>query len=201
VRDHHRRAAGGGSLASLLASEPGGRAYLADLAWALAYADANRRALLAAVAAVLQEALGAEMEPHTLMTCHHNHVRQETHGGLPRWVHRKGAISASHGELGVIPGSMGSASYHVEGRGHAPALCSASHGAGRRMSRSEARRRISGRTLAAQLGGVFWDHRRTEELRDEAPGAYKDIGRVMRAQRALVRIVRRLEPVLAFKGA
>ena len=95
---------------------------------------------------------------------------------------------------------MGSSSFQVEGRGCAAALASCSHGAGRTMSRSEARRRISPRALERQLDGVFWDRRLAPWLRDEAPGAYKDVGQVMRAQRELVRVVRRLEPILSFKG-
>jgi tRNA-splicing ligase RtcB len=102
--------------------------------------------------------------------------------------------------MGIIPGSMGSPSYHVEGRGHADALQSASHGAGRVMSRSEARRRITPRELRRQLEGLWYDHRMQAALLEEAPGAYKDIGKVMRAQRELVRIVRTLTPVLCFKG-
>jgi tRNA-splicing ligase RtcB len=122
--------------------------------------------------------------------CHHNHVRREQ--GL--WVHRKGASPG-------IPGSMGTSSYHTVGRGHPDALASSSHGAGRRCSRTAARRTISVRTLERELRGVFWDHRMADALRDEAPSAYKDIGQVMRAQHELTRITRRLRPVLAYKGA
>src|SRR5690606_19982436 len=99
-----------------------------------------------------------------------------------------------------IPGSMGAPSFHVEGRGCARALCSSSHGAGRAMARSEARQRISTRRLHEQMRGVWFDHRMAQRLREEAPGAYKDIGSVMRAQRSLTRVIRRLRPVLAFKG-
>ena len=128
-------------------------------------------------------------------------VRRERHDGEPLWVHRKGAISAAVGEAGIIPGSMGSPSFHVAGRGHAEALASSSHGAGRLMSRAQARRSLSGRDVARQLSGVWFDRRRLDDLRDEAPAAYKDIGEVMRAQAELTRIVRRLEPVLSFKGS
>jgi tRNA-splicing ligase RtcB (3'-phosphate/5'-hydroxy nucleic acid ligase) len=198
VRRHHE---GAGRLAPLDADGGAGRAYLADMAWALAYAEANRQLLLEAVAAVSAEILGAAVRRESIITCHHNHVRRELHGGRELWVHRKGAIPAAVGELGIVPGSMGAPSFHVVGRGHAEALASAAHGAGRRFSRAEARRRISALELGRELGGVFWDHRRADVLRDEAPGAYKDIGQVMRAQRELVRVVRRVEPVLAFKGA
>jgi len=106
-----------------------------------------------------------------------------------------------HGEPGIIPGSMGSRSFHVEGRGCAAALCSSSHGAGRKLARGEAARTISVKDLERDLGAVFFERDLAPRLRDEAPGAYKDIGAVMRAQRELVRIVRTLRPVLAYKGA
>jgi tRNA-splicing ligase RtcB len=96
---------------------------------------------------------------------------------------------------------MGSSSYHVTGRGEPAALCSSSHGAGRVMSRSDARRRIARKRLLEDVDGVWFDHRLAERFREEAPSAYKDIGSVMRAQRELTRIVRKLEPVLVYKGA
>ena len=130
----------------------------------------------------------------------HNHVRLETHGDRPLWVHRKGALSAQAGEAGVIPGSMGSASFHTLGRGLPDSLCSSSHGAGRALSRTEASQRIGERQLLAEMRGVWFDQRQAGQLRDEAPSAYKDICAVMRAQRDLTRIVRRLQPVLNYKG-
>jgi len=136
----------------------------------------------------------------TLFQCDHNHVRREAHFGEELWVHRKGALAAHDGVRGMIPGSMGSPSYHVTGRGLEPALCSSSHGAGRRMSRGEARRRVPPGRLAREMEGVLFDHRRARLLCDEAPSAYRDIDRVMRAQRELVRIDRKLWPVLSYKG-
>jgi tRNA-splicing ligase RtcB len=177
-----------------------GRAYLADLRWALAYAEASRAAMLAAVRDVLRDVFAAEAEPLSRIDCLHNFARQEEHGGDVLWVHRKGALSAAPGEAGIIAGSMGTASYHVTGRGLEASLCSSSHGAGRVMSRSDARRRVSPRDLAKQMRGVWFDHRRAGQLRDEAPAAYKDIDEVMRAQRELTRIGRRLRPLLSFKG-
>ncbi len=149
------------------------------------------------VAQLLADLFGIRPLPGPPIACHHNFVRHE--GGL--WVHRKGAISARHDELGVIPGSMGTASFHVRGRGATDALRSSSHGAGRTMPRKAARRRISPRALHAQMAGVWFDHRLAPRLVDEAPAAYKDIGAVMRAQRPLTRITRRLRPLLAYKGA
>jgi tRNA-splicing ligase RtcB (3'-phosphate/5'-hydroxy nucleic acid ligase) len=101
---------------------------------------------------------------------------------------------------GVIPGSMGSASFHVEGRGCPESLCSSSHGAGRAKSRSEAARSIGVKQLTREMAGVWFDHRQSDRLRDEAPSAYKDIHAVMRAQRELTKIVRELRPVLSYKG-
>jgi tRNA-splicing ligase RtcB len=156
--------------------------------------------MLGAVAEVLLEACGVDPEPHSRIECHHNFARLEQHGGDSLWVHRKGAISATVGESGIIAGSMGAPSFHVTGRGCEASLCSSSHGAGRVMSRTDARRSVTLSDLAQQMSGVWFDHRRAKKLRDEAPAAYKDIRRVMRAQRELTRIDRRLRPVLSYKG-
>ena len=203
IRDHHEAAATRlrGGLRGLAADGPGAAAYLHDMRWALDYAELSRTRLLERACEVLADCLGIRPGGEAGISCHHNFVRREQHGGQWLWVHRKGAISAAEGEPGVIPGSMGTSSYHVLGRGHPASLCSSSHGAGRCMPRGEARRRIAAQELLAQLRGVWFDHRAAEELRDEAPAAYKDIGAVMRAQRELTRVVRRLRPVLSFKAA
>jgi len=197
---HSRRAVDMGGALALSADSDEGKAYLQDAAWAVAYAAANRRAMADRVVEVLRETFNLEPDEGTRVDCNHNHVRQEVYDGELLWVHRKGALSARLGEVGVIPGSMGSRSHHVEGRGCADALHSCSHGAGRMMSRTEARRRISAGELHQQMGAVLFDHRRADALRDEAPGAYKDIGAVMRAQRDLVRVTATLVPVLSYKG-
>lgn len=199
IAEHH----GGrdGLLQGIVADSEEGDAYLRDLDWALAYAQESRRRMAEMVASRLCDLIGASTRWETYFDCHHNFVRQETHGGERLWVHRKGAISATTGELGIIPGSMGSSSFHVTGRGEPESLCSSSHGAGRVMSRSDARRTISAKTLSEQMRGVWFDNRLVRRLRDEAPSAYKDIGAVMRAQRKLTRIVRALDPVLVYKGA
>src|SRR5207237_9583146 len=119
--------------------------------------------------ALVAELFGVAADRQSAIRCNHNHVRRETHFGEEFWVHRKGAISAGDGEPGIIPGSMGTASFHVEGRGHEDALCSSSHGAGRVMSRGEAFRAIPGREFCRQMKDVWYDHRLTEKLRDEAP--------------------------------
>jgi tRNA-splicing ligase RtcB len=187
-------------LRGFAADSAAGQAYLADLDWALRYADENRRRILAEVTPIISDILGAHPRDDTRVACQHNFVCRECHDGRELWVHRKGAISAHAGELGIIPGSMGSASFIVEGRGEPRSLCSSSHGAGRALRRGEAQRTISIKQLRRELRGVYFDERLADRLRDEAPGAYKDIGAVMRAQRELTRIVHRLRPLLAFKG-
>lgn len=201
IRAAHEKHAKGSGLFGIAADTPEGAAYLADVQWALAYADASRSHMLDVATDVLQRELGAAPRPDSLMRCHHNFVRKETHDGRDLWVHRKGANAAAPDEPGIIPGSMGTATYHVVGRGCAGALCSSSHGAGRAMSRSRARRVIGTRRLHDELRGIWYDHRLASQLCEEAPGAYKDIGAVMRAQGDLVKIVRCTRPVLVYKGA
>jgi tRNA-splicing ligase RtcB len=193
-------AVGRGGLVAIDAESAAGLDYLADMEWALGYARANRAAILAAVVEILEGQFGARPVMESRIDCHHNFVRCECHLGERVWVHRKGALSAGDGEAGIIPGSMGSASYHVTGRGCAAALCSSSHGAGRALSREAARRVISVRELERQMRGVWFDRRMAGRLRDEAPGAYKEIGAVMRAQGELTRVVRVVRPVVSYKG-
>ena len=149
--------------------------------------------------------LGASPLNETLVDCDHNHVQWESHAiesGEPRglFVHRKGATAAAEGQPGLIPGSMATHSFHTMGRGCAPALCSSSHGAGRELSRAQARNGISRAAFRRQVRNVFYDARLEGKLLEEAPAAYKDIHAVMRAQGGLTRIVRRLSPVLVYKG-
>ena len=197
IAEHHR---GDRDLHAIPSTSPEGQAYLCDLNWALVYAKQSRRQMCESVVAGLSTILGTTAEWNSYVDCHHNFVRREVHEGEEFWVHRKGAISACKGELGIIPGSMGSSSYHVVGRGNSKSLCSSSHGAGRCMSRTEARKAISAKALSKQMRGVWFDARITKRLCDEAPAAYKDISNVMRAQKALTRIVRQLWPVLVYKG-
>lgn len=162
-----------------------GAAYLNDIAWALRYAETNRLAMVSAVARLLYDQFNVESDWSSLIHGHHNHVRREEHFGTQFWVHRKGAQSARLDEPGIIPGSMGTASFHVSGRGCEEALCSSSHGAGRKLSRSQARRVINTRQLHRQTKLVWFDHRRAAALREEAPGAYKDIHAVCGLRKAL----------------
>jgi len=182
------------------ADSPAGQAYLSDAAWAVDYADASRLAMLRAVEQLLKELFDGRLSWATMIHANHNHVRRETHFGESLWVHRKGALPAADGVPGVIPGSMGTASYHVTGRGWAGSLCSSSHGAGRAMRRGEAARAISPRQLLREMRGVWFDTRMSRQLCDEAPSAYKDVHAVMRAQRELTRIDRQLRPLLSYKG-
>ncbi len=202
VRDWHlaRAEDSASRLPFLDAQSPQGQAYLTDAAWARRYAAENRRAMVNAAVALIASLFSVRAVNDSLFDCDHNHVRRETHFGEDMWIHRKGATPARAGERGIIAGSMGTESYHVEGRGFPDSLCSSSHGAGRAMSRDEARRRISPREVSRQLSEVWFDPRRTQALRDEAPSAYKDVRNVMRAQKELTRIVRRLRPVLCYKA-
>lgn len=200
IRARHRALANDGPGLPALEGELAER-YVAEMEWARAWARASRACIEEALAEVVGRVLGASVVDAGRVDVDHNHVRREAHHGEELWVHRKGAMHAAEGALGVIPGSMGSPSFHVEGRGEPRALASCSHGAGRAMSRSEARRRITVRKVLRQTEGVFFDRAMAPQLREEAPGAYKDISKVMRAQRELTRIVRRLEPLLSYKGA
>ncbi len=132
------------------------------------------------------------------VSCHHNYVAEERHFGADVLVTRKGAISAAAGQLGIIPGSMGTSSYIVRGLGNPESFCSASHGAGRRMSRSAAKKRFTLADLHAQTSGV--ECRKDAGVLDEIPGAYKDIDQVMAAQADLVEVVARLRQVMCVKG-
>jgi tRNA-splicing ligase RtcB (3'-phosphate/5'-hydroxy nucleic acid ligase) len=202
IRDHHlaQCPAGRDGLRFLGADSRAGQAYLQDLTWAMEYAEASRVAMVDAVGAVVERVLHLRADEASYVSCNHNHVRRETHFGELLWVHRKGAMSAADGERGLIPGSMGTHSFHVEGRGCEEALASSAHGAGRRLSRTDARRRLSAKDVTRELRGIWFDHRLAPRLREEAPSAYKDVDDVLRAQHELVRIVRTLRPVLCFKG-
>ncbi len=202
VRDHHlARAQNAGSrFRTLDARSSEGREYLHDASYARRFADASRRAMAAEIGGVFARTLQAQVCWESLVTTDHNHVSFEGHAGCALWVHRKGAMRARLGESGVLPGSMGTLSFHVEGRGCEQALCSSAHGAGRALSRTAARAKVSERGLRHQMEGVWYDYRLSDKLRDEAPSAYKDIRAVLRAQRELVKVRRTLRPILNYKG-
>jgi len=202
IRDHHlaRADSVGGGLKALEIDLDRGAAYLNDARCARRFADANRRELARLVSEIVFETTGGELRWDAAIATDHNHVEHETHCSGRLWVHRKGAMPAWPEQTGVLPGSMGSMSYHVAGKGCQDALCSSAHGAGRLLSRTEARKSITNQELQRQMRDVWYDFRLSDRLRDEAPGAYKDIAAVARAQRDLVKVVRVLRPVLNYKG-
>jgi len=173
--------------------------YVAAVGWAQDFARHNRMLMMHNVAAA---ARGVIAKPFTAsveaVNCHHNYVQRETHFGAQVLVTRKGAVSAQKGELGIIPGSMGTRSFIVRGLGNAEAFCSCSHGAGRSMSRTQARKRF---TVADQVRATAHvECRKDAEVIDEIPMAYKDIDAVMHAQRELVEVVHTLRQVVCVKG-
>ena len=172
--------------------------YVEAVGWAQDYALENRRLLMQLVLQALRTQLPPFQLSKEAINCHHNYVAQETHGGVDLYVTRKGAISAHAGELGIIPGSMGARSYIVRGKGNPASFCSCSHGAGRRMSRSKARRLFDADDLAQQTEGI--ECRKDEGVVDEIPAAYKDIDEVMALQADLVEVVHTLRQVLCIKG-
>jgi len=203
IAAHHLRAAeaeGTGALPGLDVSSLAGRACLADLAWALQFARANRDRVLAAAVEVVSGETGVAPDGPSRVDLHHNFVAEETHFGRPLLVHRKGAIAAPLGVCALIPGSMGTASYLVEGLGAPESFGSGSHGAGRVLTRREAQARISPRRLTLAMRRVVFDPRRTRTLVEEAPSAYRDLSEVLEDQAELVRPLRRLEPLVVLKG-
>ncbi len=185
-------------LSVFLANTPEMKAYEHDLMWAQEYAFLNREVMFELYERVLQRHLSKPLHIFDKILCHHNYVARETHFGDELIVTRKGAIRAQLGDLGVIPGSMGTKSYIVEGLGNAESLNSASHGAGRRMSRGAAKKAFTLADLAAQTAGV--ECRKDAEVLDEIPGAYKNIDKVMEHQKDLVSIKHTLKAVLCVKG-
>jgi tRNA-splicing ligase RtcB len=173
------------------------RAYRHDLDWAQQYAFANRATMLHILKGSLRKHF-PEITFGDAITCHHNYVSEETHFGENVIVTRKGAIYAGKGTLGLIPGSMGTRSYIVRGKGNPDSYNSASHGAGRRLSRNAAKKHFKLADLAAQTEGV--ECRKDAGVLDEIPGAYKSIDEVMANQSDLVEIVHTLRALLCVKG-
>lgn len=171
--------------------------YWHDLDWAQKYAFENRAMMKDLIFGVLKKHF-PQIKEVDYIACHHNYVSQENHFGEDLLVTRKGAIYAGRGVMGIIPGSMGTKSYIVEGLGNHDSFCSASHGAGRRMSRGEAKRQFTLEDMAAQTHGV--ECRKDQGVLDEIPAAYKDIDQVMENQKGLVRVVAQLKQVLCVKG-
>ncbi|MGZ4127021.1 MAG: RtcB family protein, partial [Actinomycetota bacterium] len=174
-------------------------AYIADMQWAQEYAMANRASMVDAAVRVLFGFLGFGKETERV-NCHHNFAARERHGGRELWVTRKGAIKADTGDLGIIPGSMGARTFIVRGKGNEASYTSCSHGAGRRMSRKQARKQITEEALRKQMAGRVWLEDRARLLVDEGPDAYKDIDQVMREQADLVEVVHELKGIVNYKG-
>jgi len=172
--------------------------YVAAVSWAQKYAMANREAMMDAVLTVLREHFPDLVTTELAVNCHHNYVSRERHFGKDVFVTRKGAVRAGDGELGIIPGSMGARSFIVRGKGNADSFCTCSHGAGRAMSRTEAKRRFTVEDHVRATEGV--ECRKDAEVIDETPMAYKDIDAVMAAQADLVDIVHTLRQVVCVKG-
>lgn len=184
-------------LSVFLANTPEMISYEHDLMWAQQYAYLNRQVMFELYKKVIEKHFGHVHYAKPIL-CHHNYVARETHFGEELIITRKGAISAKRDELGIIPGSMGTKSYIVEGLGNEESLTSASHGAGRRMSRGQAKKKFTLADLAEQTAGV--ECRKDDSVLDEIPGAYKDIDQVMEHQKDLVRIKHVLKAVLCVKG-
>jgi tRNA-splicing ligase RtcB len=173
--------------------------YVEAVEWAQDFAKTNREVMMRAVIGALRSVISEPFDAHVeVVDCHHNYVARERHFGEDVLVTRKGAVSAREGELGIIPGSMGARSFIVRGRGNEESFSSCSHGAGRRMSRTEARKRF---TLAEHRSATAdVECRKDEKVIDETPAAYKDIDAVMAAQRDLVEVVHTLKQVVCVKG-
>lgn len=194
VAKHHAR------VAETLTGEAA-RAYLADLTWALSFARANRDAIAARAITLLGDLCGSEVVVLEHIDVHHNYIACERWEDRDVLVHRKGAVHVCRGDRAVVPGSMATASYVVEGLGNALAFDSCSHGAGRALTRREARDEIDVRALRSAMHRFAWPAHLARELVEEAPTAYRDIGAVLDDQRDLVRRTRRLTPLAVVKSS
>lgn len=177
--------------------------YMKALNWAQSFAKLNRRHMMQSVLAVLSQHFARhpnvfDIPDEWAVNCHHNYVNRERHFGKDVWLTRKGAVSAQLGQLGIIPGSMGAKSFIVRGKGNRDSFYSCSHGAGRKMSRTQAAKTISIEDHISATSGV--ECRKDKDVIDESPGAYKDIDAVMAAQSDLVEIVHTLKQVVCVKG-
>ena len=173
-------------------------AYIEAMHWAQDYARFNRDTMMNLVVSAMKKKFPDMKLLGEVVNCHHNFTSVEEHFNEKMWITRKGAVSASLGQMGIIPGSMGAKSFIVQGKGNHDAYCSCSHGAGRKMSRNGAKKFFSVEDLAVQTAGV--ECRKDDGVLDEIPGAYKDIDQVMAAQADLVDIVHTLKQVLCIKG-
>ena len=190
-------------LAYLIQGDADFNAYIRAMLWAQDYAASNRDIMMASVLDAFFRFMGATLgyACNEAINCHHNYTEMEHHHGHDLWVTRKGAIRAREGDRGIIPGSMATGTYIVEGLGNPASFNSASHGAGRRMSRGEAKRNVTVDELRDAMKGKAWNESSAQSLLDEAPAAYKPIEDVMEAQADLVRVTHKLTQVLNYKGS
>lgn len=172
--------------------------YVESVDWAQRYAYQNRQSMMTLVLNALKRHLKPFEVTAEAINCHHNYVEKENHYDKNVWVTRKGAIKAREGDLGIIPGSMGAKSFIVRGKGNAESFCSCSHGAGRKMSRTQAKKDFNESDLAKQTEGVLC--RKDSGVIDEIPAAYKDIDEVMANQSDLVEVVHTLKQIMCIKG-
>lgn len=172
--------------------------YVEAVEWAQAYAYENRREMMRLILEAIRPLLPSFQLTKEAINCHHNYVSQEQHDGENLLITRKGAIRAGKDELGIIPGSMGTRSYIVRGKGHPDSFCSCSHGAGRKMSRNKAKHLFNQQDLIQQTQGI--ECRKDAGVIDEIPAAYKDIDQVMAHQSDLIEVVHTLKQVLCIKG-
>ncbi len=172
--------------------------YVEAVGWAQKYAALNRTLMMEAVLSAMRETLSPFGESEITVNCHHNYVARENHFGSNVWLTRKGAVRAREGDLGIIPGSMGAKSFIVRGKGNPASFHSCSHGAGRSMSRTEAKRRFTLADHARATEGI--ECRKDADVIDETPGAYKDIDAVMAAQTDLVEVLHTLRQIICVKG-
>lgn len=175
------------------------REYTLSVAWAQDFARINREVMMKRTIQAISEVLGIPFKADIeAVNCHHNYISKENHYNENVWVTRKGAVSAQKGEMGIIPGSMGAKSFIVRGLGNEESFCSCSHGAGRVMSRTQAKKEVSLAEHIKAVAGV--ECRKDESVIDETPSAYKPIEKVMEAQNDLVEIVHTLKQVVCVKG-
>lgn len=185
-------------LAYLVEGTPEFDHYIFELRWAQEFARLNREEMMDRTLAALSRHMGAEAERSESVNCHHNFTQKENHRDRNLWISRKGAISAREGELGLIPGSMGTASYVVRGLGNAMSFCSSPHGAGRNYSRSKARKTYTLDDLRTAMAGI--EYRDTDAFIDEIPAAYKDVDVVMSDASDLVEVVHQFHQIVNVKG-
>ena len=171
-----------------------------DLQWLQNYAKENRALMFAQVMGAISKSTKTSVGSTAQISCHHNYAALENHNGHDVYVTRKGAINAEKGVRGIIPGSMGTSTYLTIGKGNPDSLCSCSHGAGRTMSRNQAKKNLTTDSLSERMGGRVWLNGRADALLDEHPDAYKDIDQVMEDQKDLVDITHKLESILNYKG-